>query len=173
MKLNGTDWDDAILHALGATMVSEIRDENDAITGYEVEPDIDVSSYQERALSMAKADRIDILNGACAAAILGGFQSSALGSSYSYPSAIKDQINLMGSVTDSLLPDLPNGWTTPFWCADKDGIWAFRSHDGVQIQQAGADGKAHVIDCQKKLAQLTDAVNASASLDAVAAIIWA
>lgn len=37
---------------------------------------------------------------------------------------ITDRINVMGSVTDSLLPTSGSGWSTPFWCkADKD-LWA-------------------------------------------------
>lgn len=126
------------------------------------------------SLDDVKAARIGvILTAACAAAIVGGYQSSALGAAHLYPSSITDQINMMGSVTASLLPDLPGDWTTPFWCKDEaSGQWAFRPHNAMQIQQAGADGKAHIVDCQARLEQLSAQVMAAASAQAIAAIVW-
>lgn len=124
------------------------------------------------SLNDVKAAKIGVLTAACAAAIVGGYQSSALGAPHFYPSAITDQINMMGSVTDSLLPDLPVDWTTPFWCRDEAGQWAFRLHDVTQIQQAGADGKAYIVECQARLEQLSAQVMLSASAEAVAAIVW-
>ena len=115
--------------------------------------------------------RAEIIS-ACAAAIVGGFTSGALGAPHLYPSAITDQINLMGSVTGSLLPDLPSEWSTPFWCADGSGVWAFRAHTAAQIQQAGAAGKAHVVACQAALAELSAAVLAAPSEEALRQILW-
>lgn len=119
-----------------------------------------------------KAARIALLTAACAGAIVGGYASSALGSEHQYPSKVTDQINMMGSVTDSLLPGQPEDWATPFWCADETGVWTFRAHTAAQIQAAGADGKAHIIECQTKLGQLSAQVMAAASAEAVAAIVW-
>ncbi|ANM05217.1 hypothetical protein AMC78_CH03148 [Rhizobium phaseoli] len=119
-----------------------------------------------------KETQIALLTSACAEAILSGYSSSALGDEHQYPSKVTDQINMMGSVTDSLLPDQPAEWSTPFWCADETGAWAFRAHSAAQIQAAGADGKAHVLICQTKLGQLSAQVMAAASAEAVAAIGW-
>ncbi|MEP9376218.1 hypothetical protein ABLE91_05870 [Aquabacter sp. CN5-332] len=111
------------------------------------------------------------LTGACAASIVAGYSSAALGASHEYPAQPVDQLNMMGSVTASLLPGLPLDWSTPFWCADEDGVWSFRPHTAAQIQQAGADGKAHVVACQEHLAALNaDAM--AASPEALAAIVW-
>ncbi|OOO27532.1 UNVERIFIED_ORG: hypothetical protein BTE55_18610 [Rhizobium sophorae] len=123
-------------------------------------------------LAAVKAARIALLTAACAEAIISGYASAALGSEHQYPSKVTDQINMMGSVTDSLLPGQPVDWSTPFWCADEAGAWAFRAHTAEQIQAAGADGKAHILTCQTKLGQLSAQVVVAASAEAVAAIGW-
>ncbi|RFB91756.1 hypothetical protein B5K08_15770 [Rhizobium leguminosarum bv. trifolii] len=123
-------------------------------------------------LASAKSKAIAILTDACAAAIVSGYTSSALGSEHQYPSKVTDQINMMGSVTDSLLPEQPADWSTPFWCADETGAWAFRLHTATQIQAAGVAGKAHILQCQTILGQLSAQVMAAASAEAVEAIVW-
>ncbi|MDH0907382.1 hypothetical protein N5C66_00705 [Rhizobium pusense] len=124
------------------------------------------------ALDVVKANRIETLRSACEATITGGFQSSALGSDHTYPSDIKAQINLMGSVTDSIMPNLSPDWMTPFWVCDAAGLWSWKMHNATQIQQAGRDGKAHVVECQTLLAELTATVLAAATAEAVASITW-
>ncbi|MDH1268919.1 hypothetical protein N5C81_14940 [Rhizobium pusense] len=123
-------------------------------------------------ISAVKAARVEALRLACEAAITGGFKSSALGAMHTYPSDIKAQINLMGSVTDSLMPDLPTGWSTPFWVCDAQGNWKWEAHTASQIQQAGRDGKAAVVAAQTKLGELTAAVEAAKTKKAVEAITW-
>ena len=123
-------------------------------------------------LAQAQANQVAALRSACDAAIVGGFQSSALGSAHTYPSGTIDQINLMGSVTASLLPGVGSGWSTPFWCADTSSNWSWQNHTAAQIQQAGADGKAWVVTCQTKLATLTAEVAAATTIAAVEAITW-
>lgn len=123
-------------------------------------------------LSTVKSAKVAALRAACAAAITGGFVSSALGAPHIYPSGATDQINLMGSVTDTLLPDLPEDWSTPFWCRDAAGEWDFRLHDATQIRQAGRDGKRHVVECQAMLADLSFFVNEATTIIAVNAIQW-
>lgn len=124
------------------------------------------------SLEAIKAAHIETLRIACEAKITGGFISSALGGAHTYPSDIKAQINLMGSVTDSIMPDLPANWTTPFWVCDAAGLWAWKMHNAAQIQQAGRDGKAAVVAAQTKLGQLTAGVEAAKTKKAVEAITW-
>jgi hypothetical protein len=119
-----------------------------------------------------QTDQITALTAACAAEIIGGYTSSALGSVHTYPAKPTDQINMLGSVTASLLPGISNDWTTPFWCADDKGVWSFQMHTAVQIQQAGADGKTAVATAQTKLATLSAEVMAATTADAVNAIVW-
>ncbi|MFG1410276.1 hypothetical protein V5G24_04105 [Xanthobacter sp. VTT E-85241] len=123
-------------------------------------------------LAALKAAKAAELSGACAAAIVGGFVCSALGAPHTYPSSTTDQINLMGSVTASLLPAAAPDWSTPFWCADEDGAWIFRAHSATQIQAVGADGKAHVVACQTRLSDLTRDVAAATTPATVATISW-
>ncbi len=127
---------------------------------------------QAPSLDAIKAAHIEALRAACEATITGGFKSSALGAIHTYPSDIKAQINLMGSVTDSLMPSLPADWQTPFWVCDTDGEWSWKMHDAVQIQQAGRDGKAHVVRCQTLLGELTVSVLTATTTEAVTSIVW-
>jgi hypothetical protein len=126
------------------------------------------------ALADAQAIQSQVLNDACAAAITGGFTSSALGSTYTYPSKIVDQQNLAASVLASILPGVEDGWTTQFWCANSDGVWAWTSHTAAQIQQVGIDGKKTIMAYQTQNAQLQAQLIASSvtTVDQVAAIVW-
>lgn len=127
--------------------------------------------------AQAKADALQSktaeLTTACAKAITGGYASSALGSVYQYPSSLIDQQNMAASVLASTLPNLPHDWTTPFWCADSKGVWAFRDHTAAQIQQAGTDGKAWVIAQQQKLVTLLSTASGAKTAKAVQAVVWA
>lgn len=123
-------------------------------------------------LASAQAAQLASLSASCAAAIVGGFTSTALGSVYTYPSKPTDQQNLSASVLASLMPDLPANWQTPFWCEDATGKWAFVNHTAAQIQQVGQDGKAAILDCMAKNATLSAEVMAAATVGAVQAITW-
>lgn len=123
-------------------------------------------------LLAAQTTQMISLKTSCAAALVGGYPSSALGAVYTYPSAITDQINMLGSVSASMLPDLPTNWTTPFWCEDSSGNWAYQNHTAAQIQQVGADGKAWVVTNQINLATLNVQVMAATTIAAVQAIVW-
>jgi len=123
-------------------------------------------------LDQVKAAKIAELSSDCQAQIYAGFDSSALGSVHHYPAKDKDQANMSGSVVASLLPNLPAGWTTPFWCADSAGNWAFVDHTAAQIQQAGSDAKAAILTALNKNANLAAQVNAATTETAVAAIAW-
>ena len=113
-----------------------------------------------------------IVTAACVSAMTGGFVSSALGSAHTYPATLTDQHNLSGSVVSSLLPNLPSGWTTSFWCMDSTGAWAFTPHTAAQIQQVGLDGKAWITAQQEKLASLNAQIEVATTVSEVTAIIW-
>lgn len=121
--------------------------------------------------SLQKA-KLSELSAACARAIYAGAESSALGAAYHYPTDDKSQMNLTASITASLLPSLPDGWTTPFLCADAGGTWAIRNHTATQIQQVGKDVKAFIVAAQVKNATLAEKVMNAATSDAIAAITW-
>jgi hypothetical protein len=123
-------------------------------------------------LLAAQEEQISTINRACAAAITGGFQSSALGKPHTYPSSQTDQLNLGNNVISSLLPNLPASWTTPQICCDEHGVWAYLPHSTAQIQKAGIDVKAAIIDRLTKKASLQAQIEAAIDIAAVQAINW-
>lgn len=131
-----------------------------------------LDALNAEAMDIAQASAIASLNAACAADIVAGYESDALGSLHIYPSDETDQLNMMGSVMAALIPGRAEGWTTPFWCADAVGVWGYRAHTAPQIITAGQAGKAHVIECQAKLDVLTRQVLAAATLEDIATISW-
>lgn len=123
-------------------------------------------------LAIAQSSQIALLSAACANAIISGFTSSALGSAYNYPSKVTDQQNLASSVLASMMPNITSTWTTPFWCADTKGVWAFRDHTAAQIQQVGQDAKAAILANMTKNQSLAAQVQAATSVAAVEAVVW-
>lgn len=119
-----------------------------------------------------KQAQLALVGAACAAAITGGFQSSALGKVYTYPSTQNDQANLNANVVSSLLPSLPANWTTLQICGDTNGKWDYMPHTAAQIQQVGIDGKAAIMACLTKNAQLQAQIAAATTVAAVQAINW-
>jgi hypothetical protein len=124
------------------------------------------------SLEKAKDNRAALIDSACETQILSGFESDALGQPHHYPTKLVDQQNLSASVLASLLPDLDADWTTPFWCADTNGVWEFRPHTAVQIQQVGQDVKTGITTAQAKNEQLQGAIAAAESVAELEAITW-
>ncbi|WP_295514945.1 hypothetical protein [uncultured Pseudomonas sp.] len=110
--------------------------------------------------------------GACNATILEGFISTALGAEHRYPAKLTDQSNLQASVLESLFPGLDEDWTTPFWCQDAAGTWAYRPHSAAQIQRVGSDGKAAINACIRQKIQLEEQLAKAQTLAEVEAITW-
>lgn len=123
-------------------------------------------------LANAQKSQIETISAGCSAAITGGFSSSALGAAYTYPSKPTDQLNLLGSQSASLSPNLPTGWTAPFWCCDANGVWDIRPHTPTQIQQVFTDGVARKLACIEQNKSLANQVLAATTVAAVQAIVW-
>lgn len=126
----------------------------------------------EHTLEDAKEQRLVHIEAACANAITEGFISSALGAAYRYPSKASDQSNLQASVLASLFPGLAEDWTTPFWCQDAAGTWAYRPHTAAQIQRVGTDGKDAINACIARKIQLEEQLAKAKTLAEVEAITW-
>lgn len=126
------------------------------------------------SLDELKATKAEEISNACAAQIMGGLPSSALGQVYTYPTKLTDQSNLSASILDSLLPvnTADGSYTTPFWCMDGGGNWAWVNHTAIQIQQVGRDLKLEILNCQGKNANLQAQIQAATTIDAVNAITW-
>jgi len=121
-----------------------------------------------------KAKKSAQIESHCREVIYAGFASDALGEIHHYPAKDKDQSNLVASVTESLYPELEQGWATPFWCAvgSSDGDWAFRSHSASQIQKVGRDGKAAILDALSANALLQERIAVAQSVEELADIVW-
>lgn len=115
-------------------------------------------------LDSIKAAKFAEINAACAAAIVGGFTSSALGTPYTYDSALEDQLNLIGAV--GLGIDLP------YRCADTAGVKEFRLHTAAQLKQVAADGAVIKLASLEKAATLKAQVQSAADASSVAAVAW-
>jgi hypothetical protein len=128
-------------------------------------------------LAEAIAGQTEVLYKACAAAIVAGFSSSALGAPYTYPSQPNDQSNLIGAQGASLAPNLPAGWTIKFWCATQPAapgvpVWAMVAHTPAQIQQVLADGVAQREAYSAKLDGLIAQLNQAVTIAAAEAVTW-
>ena len=124
------------------------------------------------SLATAQAAQIAVLNAACAAAIVAGQTSNALGAPHIYPSGATDQTNLTANVLSSLFPGLPTGWTTQQLCADTSGNWAYLLHTVTQIQQVDMDVKESIQFLLTKNADYKSQVSASTTVAAVKSINW-
>lgn len=135
---------------------------------------IDTSKLRTAAsqLQEHKDAKIASLSADCRSAITAGFESSVLGEPHFYPSRETDQLNLAGSVADSLLPSEDAGWSTPFWCADIHGVWAMRPHSAAQIQKVGREAKAKILALTQHNAALAEQVRLAPDKPSVDQIIW-
>lgn len=123
-------------------------------------------------LNLAQQLQIGLIDDACAAAIVAGFYSNALGTQYLYPAKPTDQQNLAAAVQMSALPGTPSTWSVLFWTADRYGNWGMRGHNIAQIQQAGRDGFSWVSACIAQKVVFETAVMQSQDPVAIAKINW-
>lgn len=103
-------------------------------------------------LSLQKPSKIEEINMACESAIVGGFQSSAIGTAHTYDSGRDDQLNIVGAANA--------GIDMPYTCTDSNGVKAEVLHTAAQLKQVYLDG------INFKHAQLTKARTLKAQVDA-------
>lgn len=123
-------------------------------------------------LAQAQQNQLNIISSSCSQTITGGFQSSALGSVYTYPSSTTNQMNLAASVAKSLLPTTETDAVFPFWSCDSSGVWNLNNHTASQIQQVGADIYNFVLTQIQKNAALSEQVQMATTPEQVQAITW-
>lgn len=116
------------------------------------------------SLDDEKSDQAAKINNSCAAAIIGGFNSAALGTPHHYTCTLEDQANLLGLV---LL-----GSGGEFTCTDAAGVKARRPHTLGELKAVLADGGAYKDGCLSKARLLKDQIANAADVAAVSAIIW-
>lgn len=126
---------------------------------------VSLTKTAAQKLADAKTAQLDKVTQSCAAAIVAGFASSALGAAYTYHSQPNDQTNLIGAVASGLA-------TVTFWCADATGVWSLVSHTAAQIKQVLADGGTQRMAYSVKLDTLAKQIVGASTVTAVQAIVW-
>jgi hypothetical protein len=135
--------------------------QNDALVDAPIDP--------AAALANAQSARLAMLASMCQAQIVGGFTSSALGTSTNYPSQSTDQSNLQSAVQAAVSSAAVAGWTTPLWC-EQGGVWGFTAHTASQVQQVNVDWVTFRSAAQAQYATAVGQVNNATTVDAVQAI---
>jgi len=130
----------------------------------------DGSTFSEPSVSLSEAKdaKRAELRAAAQSAIIGGVQSSVLGSVHTYPTSETDQQNLTGLILRAQLDNM-GGF---FWCADGNGVWARRLHTTEQLIQLGREVASHVEAQQAKYESLLQQVEAATTVADVEAVIW-
>ena len=115
-------------------------------------------------VALRKPSEIDKINAACEAAIVGGFQSSALGTAYTYDSSRDDELNLVGAANA--------GIDMPYTCTDANGVKAEVLHTAAQLKQVYMDGIAFKSAQLSKARNLKAYIEAATTQSALDAILW-
>lgn len=136
-------------------------------------------------LENARKTQIELISNSCQSICYSGFESSALGDIHNYPSSTIDQSNLSSAVLSAMvkkqqvkdllsviLPTMYSKWTTPFWCADGNGDWAYVPHTANEIIQVSKDYQAFILANVDKKHLLEDQIKNSNSIEEIMAISW-
>ncbi|WP_051013967.1 hypothetical protein [Pararhodospirillum photometricum] len=110
------------------------------------------------SLQMVKAQAVGELKRACETEITGGFQTPA---NRHYPSTSTDQNNLVQATVAG----------GPLWCREA-GVWQFVEHTADQAAEVLACFVATRATYQKRLAELTTAVEQATSAEQLTTIQW-
>jgi hypothetical protein len=113
-------------------------------------------------LEGAQSTQATILQNACAAAIVAGFTSLALGTANNYPSDVMTQANI------ALLAST-GGY---IWCANTSGNWAFTQHTAAQATQVLNDMSSYIQSQQSNYATLLTQIKAATTVAQVQAVTW-
>lgn len=115
-------------------------------------------------LATAQGTQTQTLKSACAATIIGGFTSTALGTSAAYGSQQTDQSNLLSVVASTAGGSL--------WCQEPGSEWSFVDHTAAQALKVLADWQTFRTAQQSKYASLVAQVNGATTVEAVQSITW-
>ena len=132
--------------------------------------DVDALVAAFDPLPALRAAKITQLQAHARESIVGGFQSSAVGSPHWYDGDIEDQINIMGAAQA--------GTALPFRCTPVDsngnptGPRAFVPHTAAQLKQVYQDGVAFKLGQLQKLENLKAAVEAATTEADIEAVVW-
>ncbi|ARU23686.1 hypothetical protein RSSE_c3303 [Ralstonia solanacearum] len=179
------DWRDVPLYSTvdgAAVSIRQIGQVPADVSATEVSPPSPAHSWQKgkwvedpakkaALLAELKAARTQKIKADCAAAIVAGFNSSALGAEHHYPSGDPDQRDLLNAALAS--QDQPATWSAMLWCAAGTPLaWNYEPHTAAQVRQVNADWLAYRQAQQQKYAGLIGQINEAATEDAVQEVSW-
>lgn len=146
----------------------ELRDDGDGVrieSWNDPRPQPSQAELDAAILLVEKSAKMDELKRICTQYINSGFISSALGSAYTYDSALpQDQINLLGAKL--------SGVDVNYTCTNSTGTKAQVMHTAAQISQVFADGATWVETNKAHFYTRADAVQAAATVTDVQAVVW-
>lgn len=117
------------------------------------------------ALSIARARKIESLSEQCAASIVGGFASDALGTTHYYDSLELDQLNLIGAVAA--------GDSMQYGCRETEGgVKVYKMHTHLQLLTVIQDGRDIKLGHLQTFNTKKAAVMAAQNVAAVEDINW-
>lgn len=148
------------------------RSRHEITSAGEVPPDGWLAADPGPSLDDVKATQVQSISQACEAAIVAGFESSALGEPHTYPCKLTDQANLQASVSMAREPGLPDGWRAPFWCQDAQGVWNYRLHTATEIRQVGVDGYSATLAKLQRKGVLEAQIRAASTAEEALAVSW-
>lgn len=125
-------------------------------------------------LDEIKQRKIDELSKLCGLAIVGGFQSDALGTTHVYDSELEDQLNLVGSVTATAPTDSnPNGISQYYACRElRTGVKTYKLHTHQQLKRIAEDGAQVKLYWLQQFAMKKYEVQLQTTSSGVRAISW-
>lgn len=134
---------------------------------------IDQSTLDLKILEMSRNLKISELSTACEQAIIGGFNSNALGLNYLYDAAEEDQINLIGACTTTTPTSAaPDGYSIYYACRNvSTGIKEYMLHTHSQLRQVMNDGATFKLQQLQKFHTKRVYVQ-SATLEQINNVTW-
>lgn len=126
-------------------------------------------------LNMAKKQRIAELSQSCQQDIIGGFQSSALGTARIYDSEDVDQINLIGATLTTAPNHEQNLPASSMYYASRDVTTLEKSYDlhtYSQLRQVMTDGAVFKLSKLQLYAVKRAEIAGATDVNAVLAITW-
>lgn len=130
------------------------------------------SVLDSKILEITKNKKIQELSDKCEAAIIAGFESSAVGEPHVYDSEAVDQINLIGAVASTApTPAEPMGYPIYYACRDvTTGAKEYHEHTHFQLRQVLADGAQVKLTHLQAFHMKRMMVMAATTLEQIAAI---
>ena len=116
----------------------------------------------DKTLSFVRKKHISIISNSCQAAILSGFKSNALGSTYSYPSNVTDQININNAVVSG----------GSLWCMNDQSEWSFMQHSPEQASVVQKNMITHIQSKQNRYNDLVNTINTLTSKEDIQKVEW-